>query len=81
MKKLDAAEPTNSEKRFWTVKDAARYLGMRDTTLYAWLNPTGGSRQSKLPGPPPPTYRFGQHKGIRFPIKEFIKWAETFRQE
>ena len=81
MKKSVVTEPTTSEKRFWTVKDAARYLGMRDTTLYAWVNPKGFKKQSKLSGPPPPVYRFGQHKGIRFPIKEFINWAENFRQE
>jgi len=81
-KRIAPPEPIRSEKNFWTIKDAARYLGLRDTTLYAWLNPNSrnNKKTSKLPGPPPPVYRFGLHKGLRFPIKEFIAWAENFRQ-
>jgi transposase-like protein len=79
MKKSVVAEPIRSEKRFWTVKDAARYLGMRDTTLYDWIK-SAPREKTTIPDPPPPVYRFGTRRGIRFPIQEFIQWAENFRQ-
>jgi len=80
MKKPASTEPIRSDKSFWTVKDAARYLGLRDTTLYDWIQPAK-RRKTTIPSPPPPVYRFGTRRGIRFPIKEFIRWAENFRQE
>jgi hypothetical protein len=82
-KPIVASEPIRSEKQYWTVKDAARYLGMRDQTIYSWLNPESQLRPSKLPAhvPPPPVYRFGTRGGIRFPIKAFLKWVENFKLE
>jgi predicted DNA-binding transcriptional regulator AlpA len=81
MTKPTAPEPLRSEKRYWTVKDAARYLGMTPNTIYSWINPDTQKRPAQLPsGPPPPVYRFGTRQGIRLPIKEFIAWIENFRQ-
>jgi len=80
MKKSVSPEPIRSEKNFWTVKDAARYLGVGGPTLYDWIRPKKRPKTT-IPNPPPPVYRFGTRRGIRFPIKEFIAWAENFRQE
>jgi hypothetical protein len=76
--------PIRSEKNFWTIKDAARYLNVGAGTIYDWLNADNKkpkpAKLSKLTSLPP-HFRFGSTKCIRFPIKEFIRWAENFRQE
>lgn len=76
-KRLPVGKP-NAEKSFWTVKEAARYLSIAPMTLYCWIKPQTQKKPSRLLGPPP-LYRFGPNC-IRFPINEFIEWAENFRQ-
>ena len=61
----------NDSKRFWSAKEAADYLCVSRQTLYQWLG-----EDSKLWGPPIPHRRFGQ-KCLRFPIEEFIAWADS----
>ncbi len=74
-----------ADKRFWSAKEAAAYLSVTVPTLYHWLK-TGTENESKksnkppkLLGPPPPFRRFGR-KCIRFPIEEFVKWAEPIKE-
>jgi len=62
------------EKRYWTVKDAARYLNISPVTFYGWLTDQGVKRPVKLFGSKPPHCRFGVNV-IRIPIKEFIEWV------
>jgi len=62
-------------KRYWSAKEAADYLCVSRQTLYQWLG-----KQSKLWGPPPPYRRFGQ-KCIRFPIEEFMQWADATKEQ
>jgi hypothetical protein len=80
MKPAAPNELPRSEKNFWTVKDAARYLGVSVETIYGWVSPESKSRPAKIPGPLPPIYRFGKRHAIRIPIKEFLVWVENFRQ-
>jgi predicted DNA-binding transcriptional regulator AlpA len=79
-KPKQAAEPIRSEKRFWTVKDAARYLGLSEFTLYDWINVKKERPKPSTIASIPPVYRFGSRRAIRFKIDEFIEWAETFKQ-
>ncbi|MFZ3214918.1 MAG: helix-turn-helix domain-containing protein [Candidatus Acidiferrales bacterium] len=80
MKKTAPVEPPTSDKKFWTIKDAARYLGISQYTVYDWLKPNRKAPRPSSISAMPPVYRFGKRRGLRFPIKEFIAWAETFRQ-
>jgi hypothetical protein len=71
----------SSTKSYWTIKDAARYINVHASTLYAWLHPEKQVKKGRPPGSaPPPAYRFGKH-AIRIPIDEFKQWAEQCRQE
>jgi len=65
-----------AEKNFWSVKEAARYLGIAPLTLYCWIAPKKYCNP-KTPGTRPPFYRFGP--SIRIPITEFKNWTEQFR--
>jgi hypothetical protein len=67
------------EKRFWNPKQAADHLSVAVQTLYAYCREPGSGGTTKLIGPPPPFRRFGRNC-LRFPITEFIKWAETWDQ-
>lgn len=52
---------------FWTIKEAARFLGISPQTLRIYLK--------KNKKNPPPTCR-PVTKRIRFPKEEFIDWAK-----
>jgi predicted DNA-binding transcriptional regulator AlpA len=81
MKKTPSPEPAlRSDKNFWTVKDAARYLGMSQNTVYDWLKPNRKAPRPSIVSTMPPVYRFGKRKGIRFQIKEFTMWVETLKR-
>lgn len=67
------------EKRFWSPKQAADHLSIAVQTLYAYCREPKNGSVTKLIGPPPPFRRFGRHC-LRFPITEFIAWAETWDQ-
>jgi hypothetical protein len=81
MKTKTSPEDTPIEKRYWTVKDGARYLNVHYTTLYDWINIEGKRRITILIDSPPPTRRFGGtgRNCIRLPIEEFKKWADKFK--
>jgi len=66
-------------RRFWKPKEAANHLDVTVQTLYAYCSEPKDGRVPKLIGPPPPFRRFGRNC-LRFPITEFIKWAETWDQ-
>ena len=72
---------TAVEPEFWTVKDAARYLKLSPSTVYAWIAGPGykHTRNCRLNGNKrPPFKRFGPF-AIRIPIKEFKDWAANFK--
>jgi len=79
MKTRANPETSRAEKRYWTVKDAARYLNVHVATVYGWITDQNKERPCKLIGPPPPVRRFGPNC-IRLPITEFKKWADTFNE-
>jgi Helix-turn-helix domain len=79
MKTRPAVKTSRSEKSFWTVKEAARYLNVHYVTIYSWITDQGKTKPCKLIGDPPPVRRFGRNC-IRLPIEEFKAWAETFKQ-
>jgi len=64
------------DKRFWTTKEAANYVNVTVWTLLDWCGNRRGSHSSKLIGSKPPFRRFGRNC-IRFPIQEFIEWADA----
>ena len=69
---------TNGHKRFWSAKEAADYLGIATSTLYEYVRPRPRKNQpSKLRTSVPPYRRIGRNV-LRFPVKEFIAWAERF---
>lgn len=69
----------NSDQTHWSVKAAARYLGIAPSTLYGWLNPESGTKRAYVIGDKPPYIRFGRNS-IRLPIEEFKKWADSYRK-
>lgn len=52
------------EPGFFTVKEAARYIRVSEKSLHRYMENADG----------PPVRRFGRN-AIRFPITEFIAWA------
>lgn len=64
-------------RRFWTGKEAAAYIGVTARTLLSWCRGPGPyeNRPCKLIGPPPPYRKFARN-AVRFPIQEFIEWAD-----
>jgi hypothetical protein len=73
-----AERSPSPQRRFWTSKEAANHLQVSVESLYAYCkgNKTSPGK-AKLIGSPPPFRRFGRNC-IRFPIAEFIQWAETW---
>ena len=65
---------TNGERRFWTAKEAASYLGISTQTLYDYVKfkPRSEKRVAA-----PPFRRIGRNT-LRFPIQEFVEWANRF---
>ncbi len=64
------------DRRFWTAKEAAAYLQVSTTTLYAWCGGYKWKKVSKLVGPKPPFKKFARNV-MRFPIVEFKQWADN----
>jgi len=63
-------------RRFWSAKEAARYLGISTGTLYGYVRfkpKTKGEHRVSAP----PFRRIGRNC-IKFPIAEFIEWANRF---
>jgi hypothetical protein len=79
MKTRPAVKTSRSEKSYWTVKEAARYLNVHYVTVYSWIADQGKDKPCKLTGEPPPVIRFGRNC-IRLPIEEFKEWAANFNQ-
>lgn len=68
----------SSEPTHWSVKAAARYLGIAPSTLYSWLDSDRiATRGARLIGNKPPHKRFGRNC-IRLPIVEFKNWVENY---
>lgn len=67
---------TDCTSPFWTAKEAARYLKISPTTLYAYCYPKKpkNSKRARVATMPPPFRRIGRGL-IRFPIAEFKAWA------
>ncbi|WP_084647098.1 helix-turn-helix domain-containing protein [Parafrankia discariae] len=55
------------EKRLWTVRDLADYLGVPVNTIYKWRSMGEG----------PPAYKVGRY--IRFDRREVDEWLEKRR--
>ena len=67
-----------ADPQYWKPKQAANYLSISVVTLYNWILPKKDRYQnSTLSGPPPPFLRFNRNC-IRFPVDEFIQWANTY---
>lgn len=63
------------EKRFWTAKEAADYLGIATATLYSYVRYRPRPREQRQSIPP--FRRIGRNV-LRFPIIEFVEWANRF---
>ena len=74
IEKIVAPNGNGHEKRFWTAKEAANYVGIAVDTLYGYCRykPSSKTRISI-----PPYRRIGRNV-LRFPVKEFIEWTERF---
>lgn len=55
-----------SERRWFTAKEAADYIGVHIDTLYSY---------TKLRKNKPPCLRLGNDRRYRFPKEKFIEWA------
>ncbi|CAI7974490.1 DNA-binding protein, excisionase family [Frankia sp. Hr75.2] len=64
-----ASTPNSSaeQKKLWTVRDLAEYLGVPVNTIYKWRSMREG----------PPAYKVGRH--IRFDRREVDEWLEKQR--
>lgn len=62
-----------NKERFWLPKEAARHLRVTVQTLYGYC------REPQAGNTPPPFRRLGRNC-LRFPITEFVEWAETWDQ-
>lgn len=52
------------DKRLWTVRELADYLGVPVNTIYKWRSMGEG----------PPAYKIGRH--LRFDGRKVIEWIE-----
>jgi excisionase family DNA binding protein len=55
-----------AERRWFTAKEAADYIGVHITTLYGY---------TKLRKNKPPCMKLGNDRRYRFPKEQFIQWA------
>lgn len=70
-----------AEQRFWTPKEAARYLNVHPRTLTEIVKRRRSAagkikrRQTYSSTKPVPHVKWG-YRTVRFPVEEFKKWAE-----
>jgi hypothetical protein len=65
---------STAQHDWFTAKEAAGYIGVTTTTLYAYIKMRKGK---------PPFFRLaGKPKGVlRFPREEFIRWANGAQKQ
>lgn len=64
---METGQPSvRSERRWFTTKEAADYIGVHLETMYKYTR----LRKNK-----PPCLRLGNDRRYRFPKEQFIQWA------
>lgn len=65
------------ERLYWTVPEAAAYIGFHPITVYGWIKKAEKAKTRKKPvvTPIPPYILFG--RWVRIPIEPFKVWATT----
>lgn len=69
------ANEVPSTRRWWSLKEAATYMGCHPNTLYRRVAKAGRKYAAKKTGMP--VVRFSRRGGYRFPIDAFKAWVEN----